>query len=102
MLDSVFASIWEQSNTCAVCASDVERRPVLSCGVCGGGWCVLSAVARHRDGTMIAAGAVKFTSFVLIFRGSVKEQLFFFLCVGNCVNCLSVLSWVYLPNPLFF
>ena len=36
----------------------MEQRAVLSCSVCAGGWCVLSAVDRHCGGT-VATGAVK-------------------------------------------
>ena len=51
---AVNKNIWE-SNTCVVCENVAEQRAVLSCS----GMCVLSVVARHRGGTVIAAGGVK-------------------------------------------
>ena len=71
MLDRFSASIWEQSNTCG--AGDVERRAVLSCGLC--------YLLSHAT-VLAAATAVEFTSrMVLSIR---KHQL------RNCFPWCSV------------
>ena len=69
MLGSFAPSIWEQSTTCGVCASDVER-------LYAGGWCVLSAVARHRGGTVLY---LNLGAAFLVFRVKIL-----------CANCLPV------------
>ena len=75
-----FPRIGEQSNTCAVCAGDVERRAVLSCGVCGWMEC---AFTRHRRGTMMGSSG--------------EDQR---CCMSACVSDLfaSFRLWVF-ANP---